>query len=90
MTSTKLITRSKINHDSLWVKILTSDKSEVKLFIGRSGVRITRKATAANAELMRTVGENVSTMFHDLHKRGDSFGDIVRKIEAEYKKIHQL
>ncbi|CAM0112281.1 hypothetical protein MYOV011v1_p0406 [Vibrio phage 6E35.1a] len=85
MTSTKLITRSKINHDSLWVKILTSDKSEVKLFIGRSGVRITRKSTPVNAELMRTIGENMTTMFQDLYKSGSSYGEIINKIEAAYK-----
>lgn len=80
-----LITRSKINHDSLWLKIIASDKSEVKLFIGRTGVKISHKTTAASATVMREVANNVNKMFNELYKSGLPYGQIIEKIETAYK-----
>ena len=70
----------KINHDSLWIKIVdTKTKSEAKLFIGRTGQKITFKATPEMRDTMKGKADIMANM---LKTKSDlSYGDLINEIE---------
>lgn len=69
--------QKKINHDSLWLKVVDG-KNWAKLYIGRNVTKVTTRGE------MKTVVDTMISRYKQAMSEGKSFGDAIDYVESGF------
>lgn len=77
---------SKVNHDSLWIKVTNEQKDYAKLMINRNGVSISAKCADVNSAKFKSIATKMYEIYNTCRNIGMTNGESLKAAEDYFSK----